>query len=224
MKAAILLVAGSVGFFASPAVAGNSKKREIKKPTIAAVEKTEIAAPVELSAAAVIGELPGSPEMLAMPDLPPDLSSPLTPFPELEKKLVASAGKSAKPAAKTKAPTMKMGKGYMLGGRESAKPANEVEAFVPKSLSQSQVATVVQSHMSDIQSCWNSVPKQLRVDACTADLKLSISDAGVVTDIELGGDVPASAHKCITSAIARWSFPVAEAKSEVEYGISLRSL
>ena len=119
---------------------------------------------------------------------------------------------------------MKMGKDYMLGRRESTKPANEVEQFVPKSLSQAQVATVVQSHMTDIQSCWNSVPKQLRVDACTADLKLSISDAGTVTDIELGGDVPASAHKCITSAIARWTFPVAETKSDVEYGISLRSL
>jgi hypothetical protein len=224
MKAAILLVAGSVGLFASPAVAGNSKKREIKKPTIAAVEKTEIAVPAtELSAAAVVGELPDSPEMLAMPSLPADLSSPLVPFPELEKKLLSPAAKPMK-AHKGKAPTMKMGKDYVLGRRESAKPGAEAEHIIPKSLSQSQVATVVQSHMSDIQSCWNAVPRQLRVDACTADLKLSISDAGVVTDIELGGDVPASAHKCITSAIARWSFPVTEAKSEVEYGISLRSL
>ena len=119
---------------------------------------------------------------------------------------------------------MKMGKNYVLGGRESAKPANEVEQIIPKSLNQAQVATVVQSHMSDIQGCWTSVPKEHRADACTAELKLSISDAGLVTDVELGGDVPASAHKCITSAIARWTFPVAEAKSDVEYGISLRSL
>ncbi len=222
MKAAILLVAGSVGFFASPAVAGNSKKREIKKPTIAAVEKTELAAPVELSAV-IVGELPASPEMLAMPELPADLSSPLVPFPELEKKL-APAAKPMKAHKPGKAPALNMGKDYVLGGRESAKPANEVEHIIPKSLSQSQVATVVQSHMSEIQTCWNAVPKQLRVDACTADLRLSVSDAGVVTDIELGGDVPASAHKCITSTIARWSFPVTEVKSEIEYGISLRSL
>ncbi len=227
MKAAILLVAGTVGLLASPAVAGNSKKRDIKKTAVASVEKSEVAAAApapELTAQALVPELTASPEMLAMPELPADLSSPLTPFPELEKKLVGLAAKPAKVVKGAKAPTMKMGKNYVLGGRESAKPTTEVEQFVPRSLGQAQVATVVQSHMGDIQTCWNSVPKQLRVDACTLDLKLSISDSGAVTDVELGGDVPASAQKCITSAISHWSFPVAETKSDVEYGISLRSL
>ncbi len=217
-KAAFLLVVGSVGLVASPAVAG-SKKRDLK-PTVASVEKTDVekAAP-ELAAPPA--------EVLAIPELPADNSSVFAPLPELEKKLAST---SAKPLPmmkghKAKAPVMNMGKDFVLGKRQSSKPASEnVEHVVPKSLTQAQVATVVQAHMSDIQSCWSAVPKQLRVDACTADLKLSISESGAVTDIELGGDVPASAHKCFTSAISRWSFPVAETKSDVEYGISLRSL
>lgn len=222
MKAAILLlVAGSAGLVASPAVAGN-KKRDSKKPAVASVAKAD-ATKAELSAAAVV-ELPASPEALALPSLPVDTSSPFASLPELEKTLAATTIAKPMKAHKGKAPTMKMGKDYVLGKRESAKPSSDVQQIVPKSLSQAQVATVVQAHMGDIQQCWNAVPKQLRVDACTADLKLSISDAGVVTDIELGGDVPASAHKCITSAISRWQFPVAETKSDVEYGISLRSL
>jgi len=223
MKAAILLViAGSAGLVASPAVAGN-KKRDSKKPAVASVEKTEVAAP-ELPAS-IAPDMSTSPEMLALPSLPADTSSPFASLPELEKKLAATTvAKPAMKGHKEKAPTMKMGKDYVLGKRQSAKPEKEVEQIVPKSLSQAQVATVVQSHMADVQQCWNAVPKQLRVDACTADLKLSISDSGTVTDIELGGDVPASAHKCLTSAISRWQFPAAETKSEVEYGISLRSL
>jgi hypothetical protein len=216
-KAAILLVAGSVGLLASPAVAG-SKKRDIK-PTVASVEKTDVAkAAPEVAAPA---------HSLDIPELPADTSSVFAPMPELEKKLASTSVKPM-PMMKThkgKAPVMNMGKDFVLGKRESSKPAaDNVEHVVPKTLTQAQVATVVQAHMSEIQSCWSAVPKQLRVDACTADLKLSISESGAVTDIELGGDVPASAHKCFTSAIARWSFPVTEAKSDVEYGISLRSL
>ena len=45
-----------------------------------------------------------------------------------------------------------------------------------------------------------------------------------MTDIELGGDVPAGAHKCIVGAVSRWQFPIAETSSDIEYGISLRSL
>jgi hypothetical protein len=44
-----------------------------------------------------------------------------------------------------------------------------------------------------------------------------------VTDIEIGGDVPAAAHACIVHAVSHWQFPVAETSTETEYGISLRS-
>jgi hypothetical protein len=226
MKAAtILLVAGTVGLV-SPAVAGSAKKREAQKPVVASVEKTDAAPAAETPAplAALTAELPtSSPEMLAMPELPVDMSSALVPFPELEKKSMTLLAKPAK-SAKAAPPAMKMGKNYVLGGRESAKPTHEVERIIPKSLTQSQVATVVQSHMTEIQHCWTAVPKTHRADACTADLKLSIAEDGSVTDVEIGGDLPGPAHKCMTQVISKWSFPVAETNSDVEYGISLRSL
>ena len=43
--------------------------------------------------------------------------------------------------------------------------------------------------MGEIQQCWNMIPKQMRADAATVDLKLEVNEAGVVTDIDLVGDV-----------------------------------
>jgi len=242
----ILFVTGTVSLFAASADAGNKKIQPAKPATLIASKteaakpeagKTEAAKPeaakpdaaspvgpaVSLVAAAPLGT--GSAlasDALDIPALAPDTSSALSPFPELERRPIIVAKPMMKASAK--AAVLNTGKDYMLGGRRSAKPEREVEQIIPKSLSQAQVATVVQSHMSDIQNCWDLVPKSHRADACTAMLRLSISDAGAVTDIELGGDVPAGAHKCITSAVAKWTFPVAETKSDVEYGISLRSL
>ena len=216
----ILLVVGTVSLLAAPVGAEGMKKSSKKPITVAQVDKTAIA-PV---APVVAPVLPASTEMVALPELPADTSSPLLASPELEH--TVQLGASIKPAKVTKEKplVMNMGDKYTLGTkRESAKPTQEVERIIPKSLSQSQVATVVQSHMAEVQQCWNAIPAKLRVDACTAELKLEISEAGQVTDIELGGDVPASVHKCLTSAIARWTFPVAETTSDVEYDISLRS-
>jgi hypothetical protein len=231
-----ILVAVGIGMLTAPAVAETPKKNHREtKPTILASSKTvaskpaelpapaadaaPLSAPVAAAAAAIV-----SPEALDIPVLPADTSSVLSMFPELEKRpMPAMTAKPAKPT-KAKPVVLNTGKDYMLGGRRASKPGTEVEQFIPRSLTQAQVATVVQANMSDIQNCWDLVPKAERADACTAMLQLSISDSGQVTDIELGGDVPAGAHKCITSAVARWTFPVAETKSDVEYGISLRSL
>jgi hypothetical protein len=224
----LLLVVGTVSILAAPAGAETDKKTFAKKPiSVAQVEKTAVT-PLLAHAAAAAAETttaPASSELLAMPDLPVDTSSPLNPFPELDHKAPGPLAKAAK-TIKDKPIVMNMGEKYVLGSkREAERPTvQDTQTIIPKSLSQAQVATVVQSHMGEVQQCWNAVPKQLRADACTADLKLSISEAGNVTDIELGGDVPAGAQKCITSAVARWSFPTAETTSDVEYGISLRSL
>jgi hypothetical protein len=216
----LLVIVGTVGLLHAPAVAGGNKKvREAKKPVVASVDKTHAARPVVADA-----ELPQLPELVfEIPELPHDTSSALVPFPELEAERAMPV--THKRDKKVSPPVMNIGKSYVLGKRDAAKPTvNEVQHVVPRSLSQAQVATVVQSHMGDIQSCWTAVPKAERVDACTAELKLTISESGVVTDIELGGAVPASARRCISSAVSRWTFPVAETRSEVDYGISLRSL
>jgi hypothetical protein len=55
-------------------------------------------------------------------------------------------------------------------------------------------------------------------------LKLDVEPSGKVSGLELSGDVPAGAHKCISEAVLRWQFPVVEEGSEVETGVSLRGL
>lgn len=199
MKSLILAV-GTLAL-AAPAVAGTKKSSPPAKPAAT----VQVVAPEPIAA----------PEQLDIPALPADSSSPLEPL------VVA---KPLKPS-KHKPAVLKTGTAYTLGARRQAtKFEREVEQIIPRSLGQAQVATVVQAHMSDVQNCWDLVPKAERTDACSAQLTLTISDAGAVTAIELGGDVPASAHECMTSAISKWSFPAAETRSVVEYGISLRSL
>ena len=225
----ILVAVGTVGLFAAPAVAGN-KKNPAKPSTLVAAKAEAKPADVAAPAPALVAVVEAPATVLDIPVLPPDTSSALSPMPELEARAAATiVAKPAKLSAAAKAPVLKIGKDYVLGGRDpkrsTAKPdRGEVVEFIPRSLGQAQVATVVQSHMGDIQNCWDLVPKAHRAEACTAMLRLTIADDGSVTDIELGGDVPAGAHKCMTSAIGKWQFPAAEAKSEVEYGISLRSL
>jgi hypothetical protein len=123
-----------------------------------------------------------------------------------------------------KAPVLNLGDHYDLSPRRSSQPREEVDQIKPRGLTEAQVTSVMNKRVADVQHCWNKLPQAQRTDACTAMIKLSISDAGTVTAVELGGDVPAGAHKCITSAAARWTFPLAEIGSEIEYGISLRSL
>ena len=93
--------------------------------------------------------------------------------------------------------------------------------MVPKSLSRAKVASVVESHKGDIQLCLNIAPTSQRVS--NVGLSLSISEAGAVSELALSADVPATARNCISVAVAKWSFPVAETATEMEYAIALRS-
>lgn len=202
----LILVVGTLAAFAAPAVAGAKKKPPpAAKPAITKVAIETASASTALTTA----------EALDIPALQADTSSPLEPM-IVAKPMIKST--------KDKPIVVKTGGDYALGRRQSAKPEREYEAIIPKSLNQAQVATIVQAHMGDVRNCWDLVAKADRADACTAQLKLSISDAGAVTAVELGGDVPASARECMTSAVSKWTFPAAETRTEIEYGISLRSL
>lgn len=221
MKTIIAVVVGTVGLLATPAVAGNGKKQaQPKKPVVVAQAATT--SPLETAAAkARVDEMQASPELVAIPELPVDASNAFSQLPELAPPPVMKA-----PVLKAKkAPVLKMGANYVLGARKTAEqPKEEVQQIVPKGLSQIQIVDFMNAHAGDIQLCWAKVPPAQRADAATALLRLAVSDAGQVTDIEVSGDVPAGAHKCITSAVARWQFPVAETSSDVEYGFSLHSV
>jgi hypothetical protein len=133
-----------------------------------------------------------------------------------------------RPADKAPKRGLGMGESFDLVPRRSAQPKQDLSAVEavakPKTLTDVQVSTVVSKHSREIQHCWNKLPQAQRVDACSVMLKLSIEAAGKVSAIELSGDVPAGAHKCITAAAMRWQFPAVEEASEIETGVSLRSL
>lgn len=228
MKTILVAVVGTVGILATPAVAGNAKKQPVKAAVKAEVAKPVVVADASAEAgaasavAAAVSSNAGSSEALALPDLPADTAGV---FGQVSLPAPMAVGKpAAKPA---KAPVMNFGKDYVLGGgakRSSAKPTEEVQQIVPKGLSRVQVSTFIDAHADEIQLCWSRIPAKQRPDACTLNLDLTISDAGQVTDVELGGDVPAGAQTCIVHAVSHWQFPAAETSTQTEYGISLHSI
>lgn len=223
MKTILVAAVSTVGLLATPAFAGKSKKQDsAKKPAPVVVAE---AAPPTIEAAvakAIIDEThPSSAELVAIPDLPVDMSNAFSQMPALAPPPVLKAV-AKKPG---KAPIMKTGANYVLGARKVAdQPKEEVQQIVPRGLSQPQIVDFMNAHTDDIQLCWNKLPASHRAEAATALLRLAVSDQGKVTDVEVDGDVPAGVHKCITSAVARWQFPIAEAATDIEYGISLRSV
>jgi hypothetical protein len=215
----ILAVVGTVGLLATPAVAGHKKQAQPKKPVVVAEATTPT--PLEAAAKAAQLETEASPELVEIPELPVDSSNAFSQLPDL----APPPPVMKTPVKAKKAPVLKMGAKYVLGARKTAEqPKEEVQQIVLKGLSQVQIVDFMNAHAGDIQLCWAKVPAALRADAATALLRLAISDAGKVTDIEVDGDVPAGAHKCITTAVARWQFPVAETSSDIEYGFSLHSV
>ena len=138
--------------------------------------------------------------------------------------------KKKAPVVVEKAPTkgLGMGESFDLVPRRSAQPKEDlssVEAVAKiKTLTDLQVSSVVSKHTREIQHCWNKLPAAQRVDLCSVMLNLDVEANGKVSGLELSGDVPAGAHKCISEAVLRWQFPVVEEASEVETGVSLRGL
>ncbi|NVB77886.1 MAG: hypothetical protein HOV81_05775 [Kofleriaceae bacterium] len=239
MKTILVAVVGTVGLAATPAVAGSKKPSPTKpsveqkriaeadatKPAVAHSRLADAAAAkaVDAPAPAVVAPAPAS-ELLDIPELPADTSNAFTQLAiEAPSAIVLAPAKKAKPE---KAPVLDLGDHYVLGGHkvESTAPREEVQQFVPRGLSDAQVSTVVQKSSADLQVCWAKLPAAQRADRCTAMMKLSIDDAGKVTAVEVGGDVPASTHACITSVVKRWQFPTAETSTVAETGVSMRSL
>lgn len=245
MKTILVAVVGTIGLVATPAVAGSKKPSTSNKPSAPRVAEADAAKPAaehrfaDVAAAsdggataaiampgnAAAAELAPSPEILAIPELPADTSNALTQLDLVKPRstVLSSPAKKAKP---DKMPVLDLGEHYVLGGHkiEAAAPREEVIHFVPRGLSDVQISTVVHAQSADLQVCWAKLPAARRADRATVMMKLSIDDAGQVDNVELGGDVPASTHACITSVVKRWQFPAAETSTVAETGVSMRSL
>ena len=117
-----------------------------------------------------------------------------------------------------------LGDAYDLAPRHAAMPRDVEAAAKPRTRSDGQVAVVVKSKLPDIQYCWNRLPALKRSADVTAVLRLSVEAKGNVTGAEIGGDVPADAQSCINDAVRRWTFPAADALSQIEYAVALRAM
>jgi len=105
--------------------------------------------------------------------------------------------------------------------RDASRPTdgNEVK-MQAKTLSTSMVAAVVTDKQSDLEYCLENIPEADRgTEQFT--LHLSIAAKGVVLKSSVSGD--ANAEKidaCVQSQVKRWTFPQADAPTEIDYPLS----
>ena len=118
-----------------------------------------------------------------------------------------------------KAPKQNFGESFGLKQRRVAPPRGNAEPIAVRSLSDGQVGRVIKDRVGDLEYCWLRVPVARRT--ATATLHVSIEAAGTVSETRIDGELPASVGKCITTAANRWTFPVAESRTEIEHGITL---
>jgi hypothetical protein len=137
-----------------------------------------------------------------------------------EKKLIPDVGR---PKAKK---AFNLGESYDLAPRRAALPEGDVPLLNarPRALTDAQIGRVMKKQLADVEYCWNRLPAPARQTDTTAVLKLSVEINGIVSDVEVESSVPASAQKCIAAAAGRWTFPVAETNSQVEYAVGLRAM
>jgi hypothetical protein len=131
-------------------------------------------------------------------------------------------GPATKAAAKNTKPNC--GESFDLAPRHAVTPKGDGEpAHKQRTLTDAQIAAVVKAKLPDIEYCWTRLPQHQRAES-TAVLELAIDPDGTVDSAEIGGDVPVEAHKCMVAAAVRWTFPTADATTEIEYAVALRTV
>lgn len=131
----------------------------------------------------------------------------------------SALAQKARPPSKAKKPNL--GESFELKGRNASQP-RDVDPSIVSNVIERQPVRVIKDKLGDLEYCWLKVPAGKRV-ASAATLRVTIEAAGTVTQSRVDGELPAGVAKCITSAVNRWTFPVADARSEIEHGITLTS-
>ena len=223
MKA--ILAALIVPVVAGTALAKPSRPAASKAPAVPAIAaapaspaKASPAPSTETAAArtavpppAVIETKPVAPSAMSLSDALTATVAPAAP---------AKATAAAAPAQGDDVETLDLGADYGLKKRHGALPDLHVEDFEAKSLTKNQVTDTVRERAEDLEYCWLRLPAKQRV-VSAAILKLSITAAGKVAAVEVNGDMPAGVDKCITQMASRWTFPAADAPTEIDHGIML---
>ncbi len=137
---------------------------------------------------------------------------------------VTLAARTGKVTAAPKLDEGKTGAAYELGqlDRRSTTPTGDAEVVVKmQPLTEAQVGEVVKAKGGTLEYCWAKLPVEQRI-ATTIGLHFTIEPKGTVSAFEIIGEIPAKAASCISKAAKRWSFPVADTRSDVEYAVDLK--
>lgn len=103
-------------------------------------------------------------------------------------------------------------------GRSTSGP-KIVDTAVVRSVTEKSGRTI-KDKLDDLEVCWLKLPAAKRT-ATSVTLRVTVEASGVVTATKLDGELPAGVGKCITAAAGRWTFAAADARTELEQGISL---
>lgn len=128
----------------------------------------------------------------------------------------ADKPRSSKPAKKPN-----FGDSFELKGRSSSGP-RIVDTAVVRTVTERQAGRSIKDKIADLENCWLRLPAGRRI-ASAATLHVTVEAAGTVTAARLDGELPAGVGKCIAAAAGHWTFPAADARTELEHGITLTS-
>ncbi|MDB4953354.1 MAG: hypothetical protein JWO36_923 [Myxococcales bacterium] len=229
LAARLFATFATVGLLGAPALADTHNKKLAIEPAPLNTKK-----PVGRSESSSLGLVPQPFDLAHAATIPTaeslELAAP-APVPAARGAMLpTAAGTIASPDL----PPISLRGSFDLGARRAALPTGDA-AFAtgddvlplnarPKSLSEAQINRVMKKALGDVEYCWDRLPAAARKTSTTAIVRLSVETTGIVSDIEVESDVPASAQKCISAAAARWTFPTTEASSEVEYAIALHAM
>jgi hypothetical protein len=90
-----------------------------------------------------------------------------------------------------------------------------------RTVTEAQVGQVVKIRRGEVEYCWDRLPPSQRI-AGTAVMHFTIAPEGKVAAIEMTGDAPSEAASCLAETAKRWTFPVVDAESLVEFPIWMR--
>lgn len=131
-------------------------------------------------------------------------------------------GKSIEESAAQDADALARAESFGLtSGRDTSMPSSEDAIRLEvQPLTEAQVGDVVRGRGGDLEYCWSRVPAAGR-NGLSLSLRFTIEPKGSVAKVELVGDAPAKLSVCVKAAARRWTFPVADTTSVVEYPIQL---
>lgn len=129
--------------------------------------------------------------------------------------------------AKTEKVDLDFGEGFVVkhasATRETERPDVEDETFEVKGVSNKAALAIVNDKTDELEYCWMKLPAKQRANT-SATLHIAIEASGSVAGAWIDGSVPASVEKCLSDRAAKWTFPAADAGSEIEHALSFSTL